>query len=454
MSKIGIIIAREYNTRVRKKSFLITTLLTPILLVGIVILTTVFALQNDSDHKKIAVIESESDLFKNALKNNDEYEFVYLEGVSLNDLKISFEDAGYYGILYLTPELISTPNAAQLISKRQPPIGLLNYINSSLKNEIEQQKLMTYNIQDLDKIMKEVNTSVSVQTIKIDDEGKTKETSTDIAMVLAYLGGFIMYFLVFLFGSMVMRGVLEEKTNRIVEVLISSVKPIQLMIGKIIGIALVGLTQFVIWIIFSVILLASVNAMTDKTDIKASEITQIIDTQDIMSPTLSTTTSSTQQTNDSSDDDLEIRNIINGALSQNWSQILFVYLFYFLGGYLLYASMFAAVGAAANSETDTQQFTTPITIPIILALIVAMGAISNPDSVIATWCSIIPFTSSIVMVARIPFEVPIWQLAVSMVLLVATIVGMMWLAAKIYKTGILMYGKKPSWKELWKWIKY
>ena len=285
-------------------------------------------------------------------------------------------------------------------------------------------------------------------------KGKTKETSTDIAMVLAYLGGFIMYFLVFLFGSMVMRGVLEEKTNRIVEVLISSVKPIQLMIGKIIGIALVGLTQFVIWIIFSVILLASVNAMTDKTDIKASEITQIIDTQDIMSPTLSTTTSSTQQTNDSSDDDLAIRNIINGALSQNWSQILFVYLFYFLGGYLLYASMFAAVGAAANSETDTQQFTTPITIPIILALIVAMGAISNPDSVIATWCSIIPFTSSIVMVARIPFEVPIWQLAVSMVLLVTTIVGMMWLAAKIYKTGILMYGKKPSWKELWKWIKY
>ena len=273
-------------------------------------------------------------------------------------------------------------------------------------------------------------------------------------MVIAYLGGFIMYFLVFLFGSMVMRGVLEEKTNRIVEVLISSVKPIQLMIGKIIGIALVGLTQFVIWIIFSVILLASVNAMTDKTDIKAPEITQIIDTQDIMSPTLSTTTSSAQQTIDSSDDDLAIRNIINGALSQNWSQILFVYLFYFLGGYLLYASMFAAVGAAANSETDTQQFTTPITIPIILALIVAMGAISNPDSVIATWCSIIPFTSSIVMVARIPFEVPIWQLAVSMALLIATIIGMMWLAAKIYKTGILMYGKKPSWKELWKWIKY
>ena len=252
MNKISVIIKREYVTRVRKKSFIIMTILAPVLMAAIIILPTVLMMNQDGEFKKIAVIEDNSDLFKGVIKNTKDAEFVYLENVKVEDLQKTFESAGYYGILYISPELVNVPNAVQLIAKQQPPIGLLQYIENSLKKEIERQKLLAYKIENLDEIMKNIETSVSVQTKKIDETGAVKGTSTGIAMALAYLFGFMMYMLVFIFGAQVMRGVIEEKTSRVVEVIISSVKPVQLMMGKIIGIALVGLTQFFIWIFLTI----------------------------------------------------------------------------------------------------------------------------------------------------------------------------------------------------------
>ncbi len=450
MNKISIIIAREYNTRVRKRSFIIMTILTPILMAALIILPTYLTMRGDTEHKKIAVLENESDLFKGAIKDNNEAEFVYMNDVDLETLKNSFEDAGYYGILYIDPVVISTPNAVQLISKKQPPIGLIDYINSSLKNEIEKQKLLAYDIEDLDKILQEVNTTVSVQTIRIDEEGGTKETSTGVAMAIAYIGGFMMYMLVFMFGSMVMRGVIEEKTSRIVEVIISSVKPMQLMMGKIIGIALVGLTQFMIWILLTIGFVGIAKNMITNESEQTVTISAVQKSQDFMSVASSQALPENNPTSELS----EFTGLFNSAMNQDWGLIIFSFIFYFITGYLLYASLFAAIGSAVDHETETQQFMMPITIPIILGLIVAMGTMTNPESQLSFWFSLIPLTSPIVMMARIPFDVPVWQLAVSMFIMAVTIVGVIWMASKIYRTGILMYGKKTSWKEMWKWLKY
>ena len=224
MNKVPIIIKREYLTRVRKKSFIIMTILAPLLMAAIIIVPTVVMMNQDQDFKKIAVVEDGSDLFKGVIQNTKTLEFDYLENVNLAELKNNFTKEGYYGILYISPEVVNTPDAIQLISRQQPPIGLLDHIETSLEKEIERQKLMTYNIKNLDEIMKNVNTKVSIQTIKIDESGQVKETSTGIAMALAYISGFLMYMLVFIFGAQVMRGVIEEKTSRVVEVIVSSVR--------------------------------------------------------------------------------------------------------------------------------------------------------------------------------------------------------------------------------------
>lgn len=450
MNKISVIIIREYVTRVRKKSFIIMTILAPLLMAAIVILPTVFMMNQDGDQKKIAVIEENSDLFKDVLKNTKDTEFIYLKNTGLSELKSTFEQAGYYGILYISPIVINTPNAIQLISKKQPPIGLLQHIEGTIEKEIEKQKLLAYNIENLDNIMKSVETHVSIQTIKIDEYGEVKETSTGIAMALAYIFGLLMYMLVFIFGSQVMRGVIEEKTSRVVEVIISSVKPVQLMLGKIIGIALVGLTQFLIWIFLTMAIVTVIRGtILNKTDM--TEITQSVP-QNLMSDNLDVTES--QAAAQISPELAEISKIFDNAMSQPWGLIIFSFIFYFITGYLLYASIFAAIGSAVDNETETQQFMLPVTIPIILALMIAIGTMQNPESSLSFWFSMIPLTSPIVMMARIPFGVPYWQLAVSMVLMVVTFMLFVWMAAKVYRTGILMYGKKTSWKEMWKWLRY
>jgi len=450
MNKVSIIIKREYLTRVRKKSFIIMTILAPVLMAAIIIVPTLIMVNQDQDYKKIAVVEDNSDLFKGVIKNTKTMEFAYLENVRIEDLKNSYQEAGYYGILYISPEIVNTPNAIQLISKQQPPIALLEHIENSLEKEIERQKLMTYKIENLDEIMKNVETKVSVQTIKIDDSGQVKETSTGIAMALAYIGGFLMYMLVFMFGSQVMRGVIEEKTSRVVEVIVSSVKPVQLMMGKIIGIALVGLTQFLIWVFLTI----AIAGVIRSTVLKKSDIAQVTEnvTKNLMTPEQQAAMET--QAPEMNTDLAEFSKLFDSAMNQPWGLIIICFIFYFVTGYLLYASIFAAIGSAVDNETETQQFMLPVTIPIILALMVAMGTMQNPESSLSFWCSIIPFTSPIVMVARLPFGVPYWQIAVSMVLMVITFMAFVWMAAKVYRTGILMYGKKTSWKEMWKWLRY
>lgn len=450
MNKVSVIIKREYLTRVRKKSFIIMTILAPVLMAALIILPTLLMMNQEQDYKKIAVIEDGSDLFKGKISNTKNLEFVYLEDIKISDLKNSFEQAGYYGILYISPEIISTPNAIQLLSKKQPPIGVLEHIENSLEKEIEKQKLMAYDIENLDEIMKNVETRISVQTIKIDDSGQVKETSTGIAMALAYIGGFLMYMLVFMFGSQVMRGVIEEKTSRVVEVIVSSVKPVQLMMGKIIGIALVGLTQFLIWVFLTI----GIAGILRSTILKSSDLTEV--TQNV-TKSLMTDEKQVEAVVKAAETDprmTEFAQIFESAMNQPWGLIIVSFIFYFITGYLLYASIFAAIGSAVDNETETQQFMLPVTIPIVLGLMVAMGTMQNPESSLSFWFSIIPLTSPIVMVARIPFGVPYWQLALSMGLMVVTFIAFVWMAAKIYRTGILMYGKKTSWKEMWKWLRY
>lgn len=450
MNKIAVIIKREYYTRVRKKSFIVMTILAPILMAALIILPTFLMMSDGGDFKKIAVVEDKSDLFKGVLKDRDDIDFEYVEDKTFDELKSSLNSSDYYGILWISPELVNTPNAVRLISKKQPPMSLLETIEGALKKEIERQKLLAFNIDSLDDIMKAVETNVSIQTSTIDTTGEEKKTSTGISMVLTYGLGFLMYMLIFIFGSQVMRGVIEEKTSRVVEVIISSVKPYQLMMGKIIGIALVGLTQFLIWIVLMATTVTIVkNVILKDQDLAA--ITQNIP-QSVMQNNLPPDT--VEAVSQISPDMIKYTEVFESAMNQPWLLIIVAFVFYFVTGYLLYSSIFAAIGSAVDSETETQQFMLPVTIPIILALMVAMGTMSNPESQLAFWFSIIPLTSPIVMMARIPFGVPMWQLALSMVLMLGTFMAFVWMGAKVYRTGILMYGKKASWKEMWKWMRY
>ncbi len=451
MSKISIIIQREYSTRVKKKSFIIMTLLAPLLFAGLMVIPALIMNNDDKDFKKIAVIEDGSDLFANVLKDRKDLDFDYLTGVDVNQMKNSFADAGYYGILYISPTVINVPDAIQLISSKQPPRELLSYIERSLEKEIELEKMAQYNIEDLDEILKSIKTNVSVQTIRIDEKGETKKTNTGIAMALAYIGALMMYMIVLLFGIQVMRGVFEEKNSRIIEVIISSVKPVQLMMGKIVGIALVGLTQFTIWIVLTAGIIMVAKTVFMPAD--ATEISSMM-SQNVMeqSPEASLLIENAGQTGSAENE--KFAELFNSLMNMNWKLILISFFIYFILGYLLYASIFAAVGSAVDNEADTQQFMFPIMLPIILGLFIAMGTMENPESSLSFWGSMIPFTSPIVMMARIPFDVPTWEIALSVAILAASFLGIVYLAAKIYRTGILMYGKKASFREMLKWMRY
>ncbi len=424
------------------------TLLTPFLLALVFVVPGLMMSNQDKDFKKIAVV-GDSDLYQDVIPDTKEADFEFLPNTNVNDIKNNFSEKGYYGVLYISDLLVDVPNAVQLISKQQPPIGLIDHIEGSLKKELEKKKLLSFNIENLDKILEQINPSVNLQTIKIDEEGEVKTTSTGIAMGLAYLSGFMMYMLVFMFGAQVMRGVIEEKTSRIVEVIISSVKPIQLMLGKIIGIALVGLTQFAIWILLTlaIVAVAQSKLLPEGTMQQMQQLPQSFAQAEPGAGSADAAAAvETQMT--------EFQSIFTSALNQPWGLIAFCFVFYFITGYLLYASLFAAIGSAVDNETETQQFMLPVTIPIIFALFVAMATMQNPESSLSFWFSLIPLTSPIVMVARIPFGVDAWEIALSMAIMLVTIFGCIWMAARIYRTGILMYGKKTSYKEIWKWLTY
>jgi len=341
----------------------------------------------------------------------------------------------------------NTPDAVILYSDKQPSMDITSHISSAIKNEIETQKLKTYDIENLDDILKSIKTNVRVRTIKWSKDGEAKESSSELVFGLAYILSFLVYMLIFMFGSQVMRGVIEEKTSRVVEVIVSSVKPFQLMMGKILGIAAVSLLQIVVWLILTFGLVSAAGSIFLDSPNKA------VAQQEAVTNLMEQTGVAQMATEVSAQP--SFANEMMTALSNiNFVLIIGGFIFFFIGGYLLYAAMFAAVGSAVDSEADTQQLILPVTIPLILAIVVMVSGLKSPDGSLTFWFSIIPFTSPIIMITRLPYGVPAWELALSAALLVISFIAITWLAAKIYRVGILLYGKKHTWKEMWKWIKY
>ncbi len=447
MNKILLIIEREFMSRVKKKSFIIMTFLTPILFAAIMVGPGLLASMESTDLTNIAVIDN-SKHFEGKIKETDYIKFKFLSNETPENFKKNFEESGYYALLLINKNAISNPDSIIIYSNKQPSIDIVSHISNSIEKEIESKKLQAFKIENIEEIMKTIKTDVDVRTIKWTKEGEEKESNTFVTMAIGYIMGFMMYMMVLLFGTQVMQGVIEEKTNRVVEVIISSVKPFQLMMGKILGIAAVCLVQILSWIVLTYAIgTITISVFADKTQPVKTEQSQQGVTNELQQQNMPSNVKAPENSMNSND----ILKLFGG---QNILLILGSFIFYFLFGFLLYAALFAAVGSAVDNVTDTQQLVMPITIPLILAILVMMTGIKSPDGQIAFWFSMIPFTSPIVMLARIPFGVPAWQLITSALLLVITFVAVTWMAAKIYRTGILLYGKKYSWAEMWKWIRY
>ena len=446
MSKIFLVLEREFLTRVRKKSFIIMTILAPLLFAGLMVVPMIIATMDDTKERSIAVID-DSGLFKNKITETEYLKFVYLDGVTVSDIQSTFSESGYYAVLYIGSMVASSPDAVILYSDKQPSMDITSHISSAIKNEIETQKLKTYDIENLDDILKSIKTNVRVRTIKWSKDGEAKESSSELVFGLAYILSFLVYMLIFMFGSLVMRGVIEEKTSRVVEVIVSSVKPFQLMMGKILGIAAVSLLQIVIWLILTFGLVSAAGSIfldsSKKAVAQQETVTNLMEQARVA-----------QTVTEAADQPSFANEMMTALANINFVLIIGGFIFFFIGGYLLYAAMFAAVGSAVDSEADTQQLILPVTIPLILAIVVMVSGLKSPDGSLTFWFSIIPFTSPIIMITRLPYGVPAWELSLSAALLVISFVAITWLAAKIYRVGILLYGKKHTWKEMWKWIKY
>ena len=419
MRKIWLIIKREYLVRVRKKAFIVMTIVGPLLMAALMIVPTYLA--NETQELRTIAIEEDGFEFTNQIENTDFLHFSKIPTEEATLLKNDFSESNYYALLYIEGDNFT------LYSNQQISLTVSKAIENQLEQIIEHQKLKAAGI-DLT-ILSEAQSTVHITTKIITEDGSTTNSKAEASMGIGFICGILIYMFIFMYGTMVMRGVIEEKTSRIVEVIISSVKPFQLMMGKILGVALVGLTQFALWILLTI----AIASVAELMFMDASSMT--------------TELNSTQQSILLS----ELSNLTGGI---NLMQIFVSFIFYFLAGYLMYSSLFAAVGSAVDAEADTQQFVLPITIPLILAFILIQPIMENPDGPLAFWMSIIPFTSPVIMMVRLPFGVANWELALSMCVLILSFVLTTYLAGKIYRTGILMYGKKTSYKELWKWLSY
>ncbi|MGV8091313.1 MAG: ABC transporter permease [Mangrovibacterium sp.] len=437
MNKSIIILKREYLTRVRKKSFVILTLLVPFLFGAITILPAWLAMQDDTEKRTIAVCD-ESGIFLGKLENTEFTSFHFIPSEEFASIKNDIANSAFYALLFVPSNIMET-SSAEIFSDRQVTMDVKNMVAGKLERVIEADKkkqvIDEVGIPDLEERLAATRTNIKLSTIKVNEKGDSVKSSTEIAMIAGYVAGFIIYMFVFFYGTMVMRGVMEEKTSRIVEVIVSSVKPTQLMFGKIVGIGLVGLTQLLFWVIILTVIMTGAQAFTG-----TGEVMQ-------QSQNLMTSPANGGDQNIVLEATEMIRNL-------NLPLIFGAFLFYFLGGFLLYSSLMGAVGAAVNNEEDTQQLMLPVTIPLIFSIIVLFPIIKNPEGSLAFWASVIPFTSPVVMMARIPFGVPGWELFFSMAVLVLSIWGTIWIAGKIYRTGILLYGKKVNLKEILKWITY
>jgi len=436
MSNIFLIIGREFNERVRKKSFIIATLLMPVLMIALMVAPALIMEFSKGEEKRIAVID-ESGLVMPQLQDGDE---LFFEPCALGVEEARRELADeVFGVLFIGGDIVANPNNVRFYVNSSSSLAVESSITGRIEEAIKTEKLKGYNIENLDRILDEVSTSVTMQTFRNDKSQEEAQTQSPVvATVLGYVLGFVLYMFLLIYGSMVMQAVIEEKNSRVLEVMVSSVRPFDLMLGKILGVALVAVVQIVVWgVLIGVVgglvvpylmpdeMLAGARAMQSGMPDAAGDFDP-----DMLQAVAAMT-------------DLGYIAKIFGCL------LLFVF-----GGYLFYSAMFAAVGSAVDSVQDASQLQLPITLPVILALFLMFAVIKDPDSSLAFWGSVIPFTSPIVMMARIPYDIPWWQIVLSLVVLYVSFMAMVWLAAKIYRVGIFMYGKKPSFKELVKWVRY
>ena len=436
MNKIGIIIAREFNERVRKKSFIITTILMPLLMLGLMAAPTLMMVFAKGEQKTLLVID-ESGVVAPELEGNDEVVFENFTG-TLDEARQNEE---VFGTLWIGKDIVEKPSSVRLYTNSSSSMSLEEAIAAQIEDVVEAKRLEMYNIEGLKDIMDNLQASVSMTTYRNDlaSEGEAEEaTSSMVAYLLGLVLGMMLYMFLIIYGSMVMTSVIEEKGSRVLDVLVSSVNPFQLMLGKILGVASVAVTQIAIWGVLICGLGATVLPALMPADVmQAVEAVQ-----------------AGQMTALDAELDADMLSALSIATDVGGLVMMFVWLLLFLlGGFLFYSAMFAAVGSAVDSIQDANQLQTPITMPIILALILAMSVFNDPNSSLAFWGSVIPFTSPIVMMARIPFGIPTWEIVLSLVLLYASVVAMAWAAGKIYRVGIFMHGKKPSLKELLSWIR-
>lgn len=442
LQKLGIIISREYLNKVKKKSFLLITFLAPLLFAGMAVLPTVIMMGTKEEAKKVGVLDA-SGIVAPYLENNETVQYVFLQDVTADEVKAdmpAYEVDVLLTISALNPETKSLQ--ADCYSPKPLGVDTGELIENRINDAVEAYRIDSYGIDNLQEIMAGVKSDIKLHSYTIDESGRERISESSIFMLVSMLLGMALYMFIALFSGMVMSSVIEEKSSRVVEVLVSSVKATELMFGKIIGVALVALTQFLLWIVLTMGIVTVSMGIIGKDKfaeaVTAPQATQMTDmvTSDMPEVEVS-----------------ELQTIVSTLSNIDLGQLLLSFLLYFIFGYLLYASLFAAIGSAVENEGDSSQLQLPVTIPLLLAFFVAIYAFKAPDSQLVFWFSMIPFTSPIVMLARIPFGVATWELVVSIAALVLTFVGCAWVSAKIYKVGILMYGKKSTFADLWKWLK-
>ena len=427
-----LILQREYMSIVGKKSFIVMTLLMPFLLILLGCIPVLLQMINTNDEKTVAVID-ETGRYGGAIKSDDQFDFEYYDQAKSGNARQLYDEKGkeLYAIVII-PRDVEATHQLLVYSESAVSSTLIAHLERSMGKTLTDAKVRSYGIEGLEKILKECNVEVNVRSIKWSDGGSEETSSTDIAMIVGVALSMLSYFFVLMYGAMIMNSVIEEKTNRIVEVIVSSCKPIELMLGKILGVALVGFTQVAIWAV-----LLGIAGMVLGMGFVGSAVA---------SPEAMEAAGAMAQSSQSG-------GFVEMLLSVNYVQILFFFVVYFIGGFLLYASLFAGFGSAVDQASDASQFTTPIMLIIIVALYASLACMENPDGDVAFWCSMIPFTSPMVMMVRLPYDVPVWQMLLSVTLLFGTAIAFTALSAKIYRTGILLYGKKNSFKDVIKWLK-
>ncbi len=443
----GIIISREYLNKVRKKSFLITTFLVPVLFAALCIVPSIIMVASKEDAKKVAVID-DSGIVMPTLSDSETVCFSDFYGRDLDSVKTALESLGIDAVLYVSAiEAENKTVQADIFSVKPLGVTLSENLNNRINKAVESYRVDSYGIEGLADIMKDVKADIKLHSYTIDEEGKENISESEVYMIVSLILGMIIYMFITLFGASVMSSVIEEKSSRVVEILISSVKTTELMFGKIIGMALVALTQFFLWIVLTSVIVGVVGAVSGNSLLGGQNPAEMLQTVGGVDA------GQAEAIAGAVSEPGELSMIISTLSNLNFGQILFCFVVFFVFGYMLYASFFAAIGSASENEADSQQLQIPLTIPLLIAFFIAFYAFKAPDSAVVFWGSMIPFTSPIVMLARLPFGVPVWEIALSLVLLVATFALCAWISAKIYRVGILMFGKKSTWKDLWKWFR-